>query len=273
MPLNSPERARAHDWLNSGTSLQRASRSTSGQLARTSYDDNADHIVWGGVECSSSVSHEDSSRDLGVKLKEYLIEDVLLMADTNSSGERTNEPVREDANLDQPVVQSSDPTQPASHRLLGDTSQQLPDPRRMELAKQALIDKGVDIDELLARVPFDENGRQTSIGSIGHHSQMCQEVCAFMKFPGGCAKEVFCGACHFVHDASKKKAKDGKSKRDRYKKLKEELKRQVEEGPRDFKFSSNDLPQWITKDGRLTGKLLNSLRNHHDEVKKELIDL
>lgn len=281
MLLNASEKTRAHDLLNSGTSLQRASRSTNGQLAYASYDDNPDHILWGGVEgCSSSVSHEDSSLDLGMKLKDCLRENVILMVDnTNSSGERTYEPVREDANLDnlvslqKPVVQPNDPTQPDSHRLLDDTFQKSPDPQRKELAKQSLIDKGVDIDELLARVPFDENGEPTSIGSIGHHSLMCQEVCAFMKFPGGCAKEIFCGACHFAHGAPKKKAKDGKSKRDRYRRLKEDLKRQVEEDPLDFKFSSNDLPPWIAKDGRLTGKLLNSLRTHHDEVKKELIDL
>mmetsp|Transcript_26330 Transcript_26330/g.69570 ORF Transcript_26330/g.69570 Transcript_26330/m.69570 type:complete len:200 (-) Transcript_26330:110-709(-) len=51
------------------------------------------------------------------------------------------------------------------------------------------------------QVPFEENGEQTSIGSIKHDSGTCIP-CAFW-FTGVCKLGVNCPHCHFLHEGQK----------------------------------------------------------------------
>jgi hypothetical protein len=234
--------------------------------------DNVDHIVWGAVE-SSTGSLEDSSLAEKVgKSKQHLIEDVLLMGSDNSYSEQASE-------LQRSFEKSGNDATKEAEIKEGHKDGGLQDEEEVQhqvgaaQAKQLLINQGVDVDYLVEQVPRNERGFPTSIGSIGHYNQRCKEVCAFIHRPKGCANGIFCSCCHFSHGLRKRKVKDGKSKRDRYRKLKEDMMNQIEAAPDEFQFDSTCLPECIAKDERLKGKLMNRLKIHQDQVKKKLVDL
>jgi hypothetical protein len=140
-------------------------------------------------------------------------------------------------------------------------------------AIQNSTSQGMDLDRLLERVPFNERGFRTSIGSIGHFSGCCNEVCEFVHTSQVCPQGIYCNACHFSHGSQPKRVKVGKSKRDRYRKVKEELMNQIDEAPEDFRLDLNSLPECIARDERLTGKLLVALQSHQEEVRRRLVEL
>jgi hypothetical protein len=142
-----------------------------------------------------------------------------------------------------------------------------------ENRRQLLTSQGFDVDELLKKVPLNERGFPTSLGSIGHYTQKCMPVCSFRQKSTGCANGVYCNFCHFTHGMKKRKVKDGKSKRERYRKVKEDMMRQIEANPDSFILDSGSLPDCIAKDEWLMGKLRTRLKIHQDETKKLLVDL
>lgn len=264
-------------------------RSAAPSGLRDGRDPSADHIVWGTVESSTGSLEDSSFTDPTTKgkSKQHLIEDVLLMGSDNSYSEHMSDLQRslelsgncakegetkhdqkaanhgrQLANLDAPLEEEEDQDE-----------EQMPHQVGALQAKQLLINQGLNVEHLVEQVPRNERGFPTSIGSIGHYNQRCKEVCAFIHRPKGCANGVYCNSCHFSHGLRKRKVKDGKSKRDRYRKLKEDMMNQIEASPDDFNFHSTALPECIAKDERLKGKLMNRLKIHQDQVKKKLVDL
>jgi hypothetical protein len=71
----------------------------------------------------------------------------------------------------------------------------------------------------------------------------------------------------------KKKCKDGKSKRDRYRKLCDEMIHRIEAAPDDFEVDTEALPECIAKDEWLKRKLLTRLKKHQEQVQKNLVSL
>mmetsp|Transcript_78125 Transcript_78125/g.197241 ORF Transcript_78125/g.197241 Transcript_78125/m.197241 type:complete len:285 (+) Transcript_78125:133-987(+) len=57
--------------------------------------------------------------------------------------------------------------------------------------------------DLLAKVPTNQNGEMTSVGSIGHSEGKCNP-CAYW-FKGVCAHGVTCRHCHFMHEGQRGK--------------------------------------------------------------------
>lgn len=56
-----------------------------------------------------------------------------------------------------------------------------------------------DEEELLRRVPSDENGNPMSIGSIAHEAGTCKPCVFAYNTKKACANGVRCSFCHFVH--------------------------------------------------------------------------
>lgn len=78
-----------------------------------------------------------------------------------------------------------------------------------------------ELAELLPQVPLDEQGQQSSIGSIGHGAGSCRP-CVFTSCKIGCQTGLLCEFCHLPH-RRKGKSRPCKGKRDRHKKLIERM--------------------------------------------------
>jgi hypothetical protein len=256
---------------------------------------SADHIVWGTLESSTGSMDSGSEKLHARSSRQHLVENVLQMSsqedsfsselvpervsNVSTNHHRKTKDVKEgmqkwahmfsnkgqSARVEDPFEADDQDEGPGLHQ-----SDQL----GLAGAHQALVRQGLDVESLVRQVPCNERGLLTSIGSIGHSNQTCKDVCPFINKPQGCQNGIYCNRCHFSHGLRKRKVKDGKSKRDRYRKLKEDMMRQIEERPDDFQFDFDSLPDCIAKDERLIGKLLNRLRIHQDETKhKQLVDL
>eukprot|EP00747_Dinoflagellata_sp_TGD_P217849 gnl/TRDRNA2_/TRDRNA2_90194_c0_seq3.p1 gnl/TRDRNA2_/TRDRNA2_90194_c0~~gnl/TRDRNA2_/TRDRNA2_90194_c0_seq3.p1 ORF type:complete len:152 (-),score=31.79 gnl/TRDRNA2_/TRDRNA2_90194_c0_seq3:113-568(-) len=75
-----------------------------------------------------------------------------------------------------------------------------------------------ELKALNERVPKDEDGRLTSLGSMQHASGGCRP-CVFFSSKVGCANAQTCNFCHFKH-LQVKKNKVGEMKQSRYQRLK-----------------------------------------------------
>merc|ERR1719473_2224386 len=56
-----------------------------------------------------------------------------------------------------------------------------------------------DLEDLLQRVPHDENGTLMSIGSIAHEAGTCKPCVFAYNAKKACANGIRCSFCHFVH--------------------------------------------------------------------------
>jgi len=74
-----------------------------------------------------------------------------------------------------------------------------------------------ELAEMMQRVPLDEDGQPTSLGSIHHAADTCRP-CVFQRSKLGCHSGVQCQFCHLPHKR-KSKQRPCKGKRDRHKKL------------------------------------------------------
>uniref|UniRef100_A0A7S0AEE1 C3H1-type domain-containing protein n=1 Tax=Pyrodinium bahamense TaxID=73915 RepID=A0A7S0AEE1_9DINO len=78
-------------------------------------------------------------------------------------------------------------------------------PARLEELATAAAADGLDTDpaqgDLLARIPRNENGELTSIGSICHEVGGCNPCPHWFK--GVCANGLACKHCHFLHDGQR----------------------------------------------------------------------
>mmetsp|Transcript_42163 Transcript_42163/g.106139 ORF Transcript_42163/g.106139 Transcript_42163/m.106139 type:complete len:281 (-) Transcript_42163:37-879(-) len=74
-----------------------------------------------------------------------------------------------------------------------------------------------ELAEIMQRVPLDEDGQPTSLGSIDHAFDTCRP-CVFKRSKLGCHSGIQCNFCHLPHKR-KSKQRPCKGKRDRHKKL------------------------------------------------------
>lgn len=76
-----------------------------------------------------------------------------------------------------------------------------------------------DMNHWIKRIPLDENGELTSVGSIAHvmPEEKCKP-CIFVRAECGCTKGIECPFCHMSH-----KFRMCKGKRDRVKRLLKKL--------------------------------------------------
>jgi len=116
--------------------------------------------------------------------------------------------------------------------------------------------------ELLTRVPFDERGHRTSIGSIGHYEETCHGPCCFVHLPSGCRNGVYCEWCHFPHerDTKKKKSQPCKAQRNRYRRHQERLLAELDQAPHLFDLDRVELPQCISSNDSVKAKTLRMLQ-------------
>jgi len=84
-------------------------------------------------------------------------------------------------------------------------------------------------EEQNAEVPIDEEGKETSIGSVGHSTGLCKP-CLFVRSKQGCVNMTSCMFCHFPH-RRKGKPRTCKGKRDRFRKRIEYIEQRIEADP------------------------------------------
>jgi hypothetical protein len=77
------------------------------------------------------------------------------------------------------------------------------------------------------------------------------------------------GDIEAVGSRRRKRCKDGKNKRDRYRRLRDAMMNSIEAAPDDFEFENEALPDYISKDEWLKTKLLARLKAHQEEFKKK----
>jgi len=131
--------------------------------------------------------------------------------------------------------------------------------------------QGLDLDEVLATVPLDDEGRLTSLGSSKHLVGKCQP-CAFCDVVGSpladgvgtaaeCSSGIFCRYCHFQHASRPKvRLRPCKGRRERYRQVLTDLKPKIEEHPEkfdeNFAIDASELvPNWIKGHHLLKEKL------------------
>jgi len=91
--------------------------------------------------------------------------------------------------------------------------------------------------DLLQEVPKDEQGYDTSVGSIGHEIGLCGKPCVFMNRDSGCRQGVSCTFCHFSHGRKRHKPKQSSEKqvqRLRLRSVKARLMKALERSPATF---------------------------------------
>lgn len=126
-------------------------------------------------------------------------------------------------------------------------------------------------DELLKQVPYDEDGNQTSIGSIGHYENKCERPCTFVHLEFGCRNGVRCEFCHFPHDKAKKKRNQPcKAQRNRYRMHQERLLAELERAPHTFDVDRVELPECICSNENIRRKTIKMLHERlHDVLRSE----
>eukprot|EP00928_Gymnodinium_smaydae_P013157 TRINITY_DN14803_c0_g2_i1.p1 TRINITY_DN14803_c0_g2~~TRINITY_DN14803_c0_g2_i1.p1 ORF type:complete len:212 (-),score=7.82 TRINITY_DN14803_c0_g2_i1:99-734(-) len=102
-------------------------------------------------------------------------------------------------------------------------------PEERELVHSVQIETGAPIEALsqiayrgvLQRIPRDQHGRMTSVGSIGHGEKKCAP-CIFW-FRHECVKGVLCSHCHMLHEGqTDKRIRMSKRKRLQQKRMMEQ---------------------------------------------------
>lgn len=90
----------------------------------------------------------------------------------------------------------------------GETTSLLPKDSEEAVPKRELT------EEEISTIPHDEEGRLTSIGSVGHATGLCRP-CAFSNNPKkqGCINGIHCAFCHFKHPKKKKPPRPPKQQR------------------------------------------------------------
>mmetsp|Transcript_80355 Transcript_80355/g.186589 ORF Transcript_80355/g.186589 Transcript_80355/m.186589 type:complete len:320 (-) Transcript_80355:111-1070(-) len=90
-------------------------------------------------------------------------------------------------------------------------------PSSAEEGPASAVDSVGRCRELLARIPRNERGELTSIGSIGHEAGQCN-ACPFW-FKGVCLNGLACRNCHFLHDGQRpRRLRPSKQARERLRK-------------------------------------------------------
>jgi hypothetical protein len=217
--------------------------------------DNVHHIVWGSSDSSSTASGSGSLYDRHIG-RDGLMDEVLLRTEETSSSNGSERWSANDLTQDDDKRGSGCFANPSE-------------------AREALMRQGVDIEMFTVQIPFDELGFLTTIGSIGHYDRCCKSPCSFFQRPEGCTNGIYCSFCHFPHTqaGNQKKAKDGKARRMRYRKFKQRLMAEFDKSPNTFKLDLKALPAWLNRDDWLKGKLLQSMQNHMEQARKQLVDL
>lgn len=116
----------------------------------------------------------------------------------------------------------------------------------------------VNSEEVLKKVPLDENGLPLSIGSLAHSEGNCKP-CLFVCTKVGCQNGMECEFCHFPHKR-KNKPRPCKGKRDRYRKLVGRMEQLILSNPRVLEESPEDLPPSIKDNPVLRNKLMSKVQ-------------
>lgn len=122
-----------------------------------------------------------------------------------------------------------------------------------------------DLAAMYSKIPVDEFGRLTSIGSMTHISGECKP-CLFVHTVGGCQGGLLCEFCHFSHKR-KAKPRPCKGKRDRYRKLLAKLEKTIEENLDTWNEHTVELPPSIRGNPSLRSKMMDRLRGYAENVK------
>jgi hypothetical protein len=233
------------------------------------------HVLWGSIEQQSDSSDEDIGviSSLGVPDSSWHVSrlplDVLII-DTdsdNSSGvadectslldhpptnchersdhqptnwhERSEEmEAADDSFKDEDEAENSDNPDWNSELLAAEEEDMIETPRSSDdEAIQALLEK----------VPVDQNGKEMSIGSIGHDEGRCRTPCAFAQREKGCFRGSRCNFCHY-HHAERSRSRPCKGQRMRYRHQLEFLTSELTKSPETFDPNNVQLPPSI--DGR-----------------------
>lgn len=126
--------------------------------------------------------------------------------------------------------------------------------------------EGKGEEAFLARVPKDDEGNPTSIGSVLHQfgkCTPCTEEC--------CKDGIHCLCCHFDHKRKgrRSKVRPCKSKRYRYRKLVNHLTEGLKADPDSFKLEEERMPPSIAANPILMKKLTNRMNNLLESIKAE----
>jgi hypothetical protein len=229
--------------------------------AAPGYDNDAHpHVIWGDVESlsnphksqsSSSRSHDSDEVDMAIMTSEPSMT-------RPEKIHRRKRPISDDI-----VFKSCTATSEENLSRIND--------EKWDLAGQSLSSSSSaedfrDEETLLSMVPYDENGVQMSIGSIGHDRGECSQPCAFTHRHRGCAKGARCEFCHFsMHTVVR--LQPCKSRRLRFIKQKQRLLEELERDPDAFDLSNYELPPSISGCERTYRKLKLTLENHRDTIR------
>jgi len=150
----------------------------------------------------------------------------------------------------------------------GDEDEDLLDQRVQQRQKQQQCQyTAEDLALLYARIPKDDHGNLTSIGSIAHVVGECKP-CLFVHTGTGCQSGAHCDFCHFVHKR-KTKPRPCKGKRDRYRKLVAKLEKLIEDNPDTWDEHAVELPPSIMSNPSLRNKMMERLRAHAASAKAQ----
>jgi len=214
---------------------------------------NPNHIVWGRLESSGGSSYSNPSEQKADKaMKQKLrglqqVEDAILFQSGSSSG--TLDISISDRDLCVPLEKS--PAAPSFGA-----------PEKTRAALRMMVGDDDNDDDVGDYVDDDELKWQGEVNC-----------------PEGRLKQLSLDQdgnfCHplVVAPRRKRKCKDGKSKRDRYRKFREEMMSHIEAAPDDFNFDIEVLPECIAKDERLKGKLLTRLKIYQEQLQNKKLSL
>jgi len=87
-----------------------------------------------------------------------------------------------------------------------------------------------EVQELKSKMPLDEQGEMTSVGSCLHGGGSCRP-CLFQNTKVGCHNGILCDFCHLPHNR-KTKPRPCKGKRERYRKLIDRIEQTIDDCPR-----------------------------------------
>lgn len=120
--------------------------------------------------------------------------------------------------------------------------------------------------ELIARMPVNENGETSSVGSLAHLAGNCRPCATFAR--GACSEGILCHRCHFLHGAKPSAAKrPSKNKRNQYRILVDQFMTRIDEDPFSFDLESLEIPKFIEVNGRLKAKFLARMVRHAELVR------
>jgi hypothetical protein len=121
-----------------------------------------------------------------------------------------------------------------------------------------------EIREITKRVPLNNKGQPTSVGSVNHSSGQCR-VCVFHHSKFGCTHGVLCEFCHFRHK-KKDKLRPCRGKRKRYKNMVEEIMEKIEENPEAVDIANIEVPATIMMTPGGKEKLIQKLQAYASNV-------